>query len=968
MAPLNAKTRRTKRILAVYQAAHLHCAQRGAMVRKLLGALWLTSIALCCSNVQAAVSPELQQAIRASTFEVVMKKPDKDPATYEKALPLDLLPFHERTDAYRSVGTAFSLGHNIYVTAAHVLGVGIDSQYGMPQLRGSDGTIFSIDRILRFSLHEDFVVFSLQSDPAPTGFSVNREPKIDDPVLAVGNALGEGIVIRDGLYTSATDEDQDGRWKWIRFSAAASPGNSGGPLLDGDGRVVGIVIGKSPNENLNYSLPINRVLDGEDHQATFDQRVLTSLPYLHGTYTYTYQDAFKLPQAWPAFVAAYQSLFARHTDEARTALLKTYSDSLFPKGAGSESLLFDSNSNGFNPLLIMQQADGSWSANNPDYTSTNLPGDGSVNVAAVAGATLLRLIRSNAAADDAFYGDSKAFMDLALKGLNVRRAVGPDQVRITSLGTAQSDSIFVDSYGRRWQERIWAVPFLDIYIVGLLLPSPDGYDAIILYSPSSLLRATENQARLLTGQLGVSLSGSLKQWQAYLRRRALLPDTFREVALDQSPDWTLRTRRFISIVPVSVLPLTETSPLTLTMGFTNSGGHLVWDIADLWWDKDPRMDAAVGLWRRERPPSRVRLEIRNNFDSMRDRRSPYDGQMVRDTADTFSVSQIMDAPGKVAGKVSSDLLYGLTLRMVGHPTIQDAEQSLQRLASANHILEHGIGADVVAPTSTGSAADAAYVSSMQQAIAAAEQMEPMIGNDIRGHRLSQDIRDFYEAQRASSRTIPVGSSAAESFDTLHRQQYQALQDYWHQYPGVAHNRDLWSIFLARNAMPPDTPHQKEVTDAENALRSVLDSGTPSADWSLRAHDLRVAYVQERRRVLMGRNSAVAAYRSRVLPCSPSADKTSGKKSPIVGRMNSSLEDFWPLESKRLGEEGLVMVSLRISATGCAMAVALAGSSGSEMLDEAVMHFYETIDFIPGEVDGKPVESTVTMPIIFKLEK
>lgn len=152
---------------------------------------------------------------------------------------------------------------------------------------------------------------------------------------------------------------------------------------------------------------------------------------------------------------------------------------------------------------------------------------------------------------------------------------------------------------------------------------------------------------------------------------------------------------------------------------------------------------------------------------------------------------------------------------------------------------------------------------MQQAIAAAEQMEPMIGNDIRGHRLSQNIRDFYEAQRAGSRTIPVGSSAAESFDNLHRQQYQALQDYWHQYPGLAHNRDLWNIFLARNGMPPNTPHQKDVTEAENALRTVLDSGIPSPDWSLRARH---------------------------------------------GR-------------------------------------ALAGSSGSGMLNEAVMHFYETIDFM-----------------------
>ena len=56
------------------------------------------------------VTPELQHAIRENTFEVVMKKPEKDPITYEKPLPLDLIPFIERTDAYRSVGTAFSLG------------------------------------------------------------------------------------------------------------------------------------------------------------------------------------------------------------------------------------------------------------------------------------------------------------------------------------------------------------------------------------------------------------------------------------------------------------------------------------------------------------------------------------------------------------------------------------------------------------------------------------------------------------------------------------------------------------------------------------------------------------------------------------------------------------------------------------------------------------------------------------------
>jgi len=34
----------------------------------------------------------------------------------------------------------------------------------------------------------------------------------------------------------------------------------------------------------------------------------------------------------------------------------------------------------------------------------------------------------------------------------------------------------------------------------------------------------------------------------------------------------------------------------------------------------------------------------------------------------------------------------------------------------------------------------------------------------------------------------------------------------------------------------------------------------------------------------------------------------------------------------------------------------------------IMQFYETIDFIPAEIDGKPAESTVTLPITFKLQK
>jgi TonB family protein len=925
-----------------------------------VGCGWLPS-------AHAAVSPELQKAIRANTFEVVIKKPLADTATYEKPLPLELLPFHERNDAYRSVGTAFALGHNTYVTAAHVFNLAVDSQFGAPELRTAENAVYPVDRILRYSQHEDYVVFSVLRDPAPAGFPVNREPHIDEPVLAVGNALGEGIVIRDGLYTSATDEDQDGLWKWIRFSAAASPGNSGGPLLDADGNVIGIVIGKSPNENLNYSLPIARALVAEEQSAKFNQRVLASLPYLHATYPYTFHDEFKLPLSWPAFVGAYQALMSRHNDEARAGLLKVNAESMFPQGPGSDSLLFDSDPNEFNPFLITQQADGAWGATKTELVSTQLPGDGSVGVGTVAGVSLLRLIRPNTGADDGFYRDSRAFMDLALKALNIRRPIGPDQVRITSLGAAKSDAPFKDHYGRVWQEQVWAVPCLDLYVIGELLPTPDGYAGLISYAPSPFLHEGQVRLRLLTDQLGISLRGSLKQWQAHLRRQALLPDALGGIKLISSPGWTLETPRFITTVPATAVALTEDSVLAVTMGFILDGNHARWGIEDVWWYKDDRMDAAVGLWRRERPPKGAKVELRNLFANMHDRRPPYDGEMIRDTAETFAMTRILEVPGKSAGMQSADLLYGLTLRLVGHPTIADADRALQNAIEGTRIVEHGVGEDVAGAMKVNETADQPWNDSWRQLIAAAEQRDATVGKDIRGRTLSQDLRDFYAAYTARRDTLPVGTSAALDFESEQRQRFQYLEEYWKNYPSLSHNRDMWAVFLSRNGMPADTPHTRPVTEAEESLLRALAGGNPDPGWSDRAHALLAAYIAERSQQVKARHPADSEYRERLSPCPSPAEKTSGKPQPSYSRMNRSLEDYWPIESKRLGEEGIVRVSLRISSTGCALAAAIAGSSGSAMLDEAVLKFYETIDFLPAEVDGKPSASMVILPVVFKLK-
>src|ERR1700756_4352820 len=98
-------------------------------------AAWLLAVAAATPCPAAALPPELQKKVQAATFEVVVKKPDKDTLTYEKPLPLELIPYAERTDAYRSIGTAFAVAPDTFVTAAHVITAGVGSQGGLPAIR-----------------------------------------------------------------------------------------------------------------------------------------------------------------------------------------------------------------------------------------------------------------------------------------------------------------------------------------------------------------------------------------------------------------------------------------------------------------------------------------------------------------------------------------------------------------------------------------------------------------------------------------------------------------------------------------------------------------------------------------------------------------------------------------------------------------------------------------------------------------
>ncbi len=85
------------------------------------------------------------------------------------------------------------------------------------------------------------------------------------------------------------------------------------------------------------------------------------------------------------------------------------------------------------------------------------------------------------------------------------------------------------------------------------------------------------------------------------------------------------------------------------------------------------------------------------------------------------------------------------------------------------------------------------------------------------------------------------------------------------------------------------------------------------------------------------------------------------------RISQAISACYPSASRRLSEEGRVLLTITIDAAGKAGAMKVSQSSGFERLDGAAECVIRRLPFEPGKRDGVPVEAQATLPIVFKLE-
>ena len=156
-------------------------------------------------------------------------------------------------------------GRGLIVTNAHVA-QGPRSSVGLSDGRSLDAVVTARDP------YRDLAALAVDAQDLPAADVADSDRlRVGDLVLAVGNPLGMiGALATGIIHTTgaAGARNGPGGQRWIQADVRLAPGNSGGPLADARGRVIGIntmVAG-----GLALAIPSNAVTEflsgaGEEH-------------------------------------------------------------------------------------------------------------------------------------------------------------------------------------------------------------------------------------------------------------------------------------------------------------------------------------------------------------------------------------------------------------------------------------------------------------------------------------------------------------------------------------------------------------------------------------------------------------------------------------------------------------------------------------------------------------------------------
>jgi S1-C subfamily serine protease len=183
------------------------------------------------------------------------------------------------------IGSGFVVDKNgLVVTNKHVVS---DDQAGYLVIDKA-GKEHKVEKMYRDPVN-DLAILKVADMSAPAiALGDSDQIKVGQSVIAIGTALGEfrhtvttGVVSGLGRGIEAGDQfgtQSESLDNVIQTDAAINPGNSGGPLLDSNGRVIGVNVAVSAQgQNIGFAIPINVIkssIENFNSTGQFDRPLL----------------------------------------------------------------------------------------------------------------------------------------------------------------------------------------------------------------------------------------------------------------------------------------------------------------------------------------------------------------------------------------------------------------------------------------------------------------------------------------------------------------------------------------------------------------------------------------------------------------------------------------------------------------------------------------------------------------------
>jgi V8-like Glu-specific endopeptidase len=237
----------------------------------------LVALSAAISTAPVRSGPPSPNEVAKSTSPSTANTPIGKPQATAEQIAAQILPCMATIRANTSSGLVSGSGFIVRSDGVLVTNVHVIRDASTVSIKISSGETFDQVRIIGFDKSRDLALLKFAGFGLPqVEMGDSDVVKVGAKVLAVGSPSGLENTVTEGIV-SGTRSLESGI-KVIQTDAAASPGNSGGPLVDALGQVIGVITFGISEKSLNFAIPINYVrglmgLDTQLSLADFNTQV-----------------------------------------------------------------------------------------------------------------------------------------------------------------------------------------------------------------------------------------------------------------------------------------------------------------------------------------------------------------------------------------------------------------------------------------------------------------------------------------------------------------------------------------------------------------------------------------------------------------------------------------------------------------------------------------------------------------------